>query len=492
MMARGINRRALLKACAAGAALSVVGAPSGAAENKPNTFRLTRDIPVEDGYDLVVAGGGPAGAAAAISAARLGAKVLLVEATGCLGGMGTSGLVTEFGPMTDGEKMMAGGLMREVVETLYQRGFINSHISPDTWRKAYYSFTPFNVEGYKLILDELTTKSGVEVCFFTKVIDVDADARAGQVHGVIVHNIEGYRYIPAKTFVDGTGDAVLAALCGVKCREAGRDTPHIMPATLCSLCANLDWTNVKQAEPNANDQAIKDGFLTQPDKLLPGFARVGETVGILNAGHLFDLNSLRCKSLTDGMMLGRRLAQEYVAFYRKYVPGCEKLEHVTTASLMGVRESRRIVGEYELSTNDFLARRQFPDQIAVFAQPMDGHPYDTSQAEFDRWHEENQRSGKPKVGECFGIPYGILVPQGWKNLWVPGRSACTDVKVNSATRTQPASSMMGQAAGTAAVQSIRDHQPAAEIDTEALVATLRKAGAYLPQTRTSKTLTRAV
>jgi ribulose 1,5-bisphosphate synthetase/thiazole synthase len=487
------TRRKMLGAVGASAmaaATGVTGSVANAAPTNAGTYRLEREIPVAEGYDLVVAGGGPAGAAAATCAARLGAKVLLVEATGCMGGMGTSGLVTEFDPMADGEKMLVGGMMREVVETLYQRGFINSHISTDTWRKGYMKWTPFNVEGYKLVLDEFATKAGVEINFFTRVIDVDADAKAGEIHGVVLHNIEGYRYVQAKTFVDATGDAVLSALSGVTCREAGRDTPHIMPSTLCSLCSNLDWDRFKGQQAEV-EKAVDAGFFTQPDKHLPGFFRVGEKVGSLNAGHLFDLNSLRCKSLTDGVMLGRRLAQEYMAFYRKYVPGCENLEHVTTASLIGVRESRRIVGEYEMVVNDLTSMRQFPDQIGVFAKAIDIHPYDTSKAEYDRYYEEFHKYGRLKPGQFFGIPYGVLVPKGWKNLWVAGRCVSTDVKVQGSIRVQPAASMMGQAAGTAAVQAIRTNRPAAEIDTEVLVTTLRAADAFLPQTKTSKTMTRA-
>jgi len=488
-----ISRRTLLGAVGASAVIAAIGAGKGEAQPKSGkTYKLVRQIPVEEGYDLVVAGGGPAGAAAAISAARLGAKVLLVEATGCMGGMGTSGLVTEFDPMADGERGVVGGVMLEVVETLHQRGFINRHISPDSWRKAYMTWTPFNVEGYKLVLDELVTKAGVEMRFFTRVIDADRDVQAGKVSGVILSNIEGYRYMGAKTFVDATGDAVLSDLCGVVCREAGRDTPHIMPATLCSLCANLDWDRMKKGDAQkAVEKAVAEGFFTQPDVHLPGFFRVGETVGSLNAGHLFNLNSLRCKSLTDGVMLGRRLAQEYLAFYRKYVPGCENIEHVTTASLVGVRESRRIVGEYEMTVKDLMGLRQFPDQIGVFAKAIDIHPYDTSKAEYQRYYDEFHTYGRLKVGEFFGIPYGVLVPKGWKNLWVAGRCVSTDVKVQGSIRVQPAASMMGQAAGTAAVQSIRTNRPAAEIDTEVLVNTLRKAGAYLPQKEISKTLTRA-
>lgn len=478
-----VSRRSLLKSPAALAA--------GGAKSQTNHYRLIRDVPVEEGYDLVVTGGGPAGTAAAICAARLGAKTLLVEATGCLGGMGTSGLVTAFDPMANGERMLVGGFMREVVEALYSRGFLPPGINPDSWRKRYMTWTPFNVEGYKLLLDELATAAGVEVRFFTRVIDSNANGRNGEVDGVVLHNIEGYRYVRAKTFVDGTGDAVLASLCRAKCREAGRDTPHIMPATLTSLFAGIDWDSFprgKQYEFLA--QALKDNHFTQPDKHLPGMSRVGQTTGYLNGGHMFNLDALRCKSLTDGIMLGRRIAQEYMSFYRKYAPGCENIEHVTTAPLVGVRESRRILGEYELNFDDYLARRQFPDQIAVFNKSVDIHPYDTSDAEWERFSKEYKQTGALKPGECFGIPYGVLVPKGWKNLWVAGRPVSADVKVHGSLRVQPAASMMGQAAGTAAVQSIRTKRPARDIDTEQLVTTLRKAGAYLPQEKTSPTLTR--
>ncbi len=456
------------------------------------TFRLTREVAIETAYDLVVLGGGPAGAAAAICAGRLGAKVLLVEATGCMGGMGTSGLVTAFDPMANGEIMLVGGLMREVVETLYVRGFLTPGIDPNIWRKNYHCWTPFNVEGYKLLLDELAVDAGVEVRYFTKLIDVDCEPSNGRVTGVVIHNIEGYRYIQAKAFVDSTGDAVLADLCGAACREAGRDTPNIMPATLPSLFTGIKWDGKFnwQAQSDALQRALADGHFTQYDRHLPGMSRVNKTVGYLNGGHMFNLNALRNQSMTEGVMLGRRLAQEYLNFYRKYVPGCEDIEHVTTASLIGVRESRRIVGEYELCFDDYIGRRQFPDQIGVFNKFVDIHPTDTSVAEWERFCEEESKTARIGRGECFGIPYSILVPQGWQNLWVAGRCASSDVKVHGSIRVQPAASMMGQAAGTAAVQHVRTGQPACDLDTKTLVGTLREAGAYLPQATTSATMTR--
>ena len=440
-------------------------------------YTLTRQIPIEEGYDLVIAGGGPAGTAAAIAGGRLGLRVLLVEATGCLGGMGTSGLVCAFDPMADGERMLVGGIMREIVETMYERGQLGPQVTPDCWRRAYHHWTQFRVEGLKRLLDELCRDAGVEVRFHTRVID--ADAANNTVNGVVTHNVEGYRYIAAKTFIDATGDAVLADLCGAACREAGRDSPKIMPATLASLHAGIDWERFS-GQHEALGKAIAAGHFSHPDHHLPGLSQVGDGVGYLNGGHVFGLDSLRCESLSAGMMRGRQIVHEYLEFYRKYVPGCENIELVTTASLMGVRESRRIVGEYELTIDDYRARRQFPDQIGVFNKFVDIHPYDNSAEEWARFQDEhaNVRLGQ---GECFGIPYRILVPRGWRNLWVAGRCNSSDLMVHGAIRVMPAAAMMGQAVGTAAAQSIRENTPAPTLDTEQLVATLDENGAYLPQ-----------
>ena len=498
-----INRRSFLKSSALGAS-GVVGAAAlaasadAAAAETPaarpagqETYRLARDIPVEAGYDLVVAGGGPAGTAAAVCAARLGAKVLLLEATGCLGGMGTSGLVTAFNPMADGQRMLVGGLMREIVTTMHHRGFLAPQVTADFYGKRFHCWTPFRVEGYKLVLDELVAAAGVEVRFFTRLVDVDIDAGKRVVRGVIAQNIEGFRYLRAKTFVDATGDAVLADLCGAPCREAGRDTANIMPPTLCSITGTIDWSRAGRAnQQTLVEKAIADGQFSSKDRHLPGLFQVGDSLGMLNAGHLFKMNALQCRSLSDGVMKGRRLAQEFLAFYRKYVPGCENMELAITGSLVGVRESRRIVGEYELCFDDFSARRQFPDQIAVFNNSVDIHVYDDSEAEYQRYYKEFTQLGRLKPGERYGIPYGILVPRGWRNLWVAGRCNSSDDRLSGTIRVQPAASMMGQAVGTAAVQSIATGQPACDLDTRQLVETLRHAGAYLPQEKLSPTMTR--
>jgi len=467
------------------------------------TYPLRRDIPVEEGYDLVVAGGGPGGSAAAVCAARLGAKVLLVEATGCLGGMGTSGLVSSFGPVSDGERMLVGGFMKELCEKMYERGDFGPHVVPDYLYRTLNRWVPFKPEALKRLLDDLAVQAGVDVRFFTRVIDADADPKAGRVNGVILSNIEGYRYVRAKTYVDATGDATLSSLAGAACRVIERDIKDVAPSTLCSLYAGINWDHpyygtdyrgVEAAKREVKEKilqkAVDEGHFSQADRMMPGMNKIGRTTAQLNAGHVFNLNGLSCRSLSDGMIFARKLAVEYTEFFRKYVPGCEEIEHLATAPVMGVRDSRRIVGEFELTLEDFKSRRQFPDQVAVYNRPSDVHPTNTTKEEYERFAKHFNHENRLGEGECLGIPYSILVPRGWQNLWVAGRCHSSDTQVHGSIRAQSAAYMMGQASATAAVQSIRTGQPACELDTEALVTTLRQAGAYLPQKTLSKTMTR--
>lgn len=466
------------------------------------TYRLVRDIPVDDDYDVLVAGGGPAGTAAAVSAARLGAKVVLVEATGCLGGMGSSGLVTTFGPMADGERTLVGGFCRELIETMHAQDQLGPDVTPDFWTTHYNRWIAFKPEGLKRVLDDFAVKAGVELRFFTRLIDADVQGR--KVRGAIVANVEGVRYIRARTFIDATGDAVLADLCGADCVVAGRDFKDIAPSTLCSLYGGIDWDHpaygsdftgrdaVKlDTKKRLLMQAIADGHFSQEDRFLPGMNKLGRTTANLNGGHIFGLNGLSNRSVSEGMVFGRKLAVEYTEFYRKYVPGCENIEHLTTASLMGVRDTRRIVGEFELTIDDFNARRQFPDQVAVYNRPTDVHPTNTSKEEYERFLRDFEGHGKLARGTSVGIPYSILVPKGFENLWAAGRCHSSDTKVHGSIRAQSAAYMMGQAVGTAARQSIETGQPACDLDTQALVERLRANGAYLPQENLSRTMTRS-
>jgi len=466
------------------------------------TFTLKKDIPVIDGYDILVAGGGPAGTSAAVCAARLGARVLLVEAQGCLGGMSTSGLVTNFSEMSDGERSLVGGFTREMIETMHERDYLGPEVTPDFWTTHYNRKIPFKPESLKRMLDEFCSAAGVDVLFFTRVVDGEADGK--RVEGAVISNVEGFSFVRVKAFIDATGDAVLADACGAECLVAGRDWEYA-PATLCSLFAGVDWDNPvygtdfhgtdemhRQVKKELLPKAIKDGHFSKPDLFIAGMKKLGRTTAGLNAGQLFGLNALSAKELSRGMVEGRKLAIEYMEFYRNYVPGCEEIEHMTTAPSLGVRDTRRIVGEFELTMEDYMSQRQFPDQIAVYNRPPNTHPTDDSQDAFLKYRRKMEDT-KEKLGkgESVGIPYSILVPHGWENLWVAGRCHSSETGVHGSIRGQSAAFMMGEAAATAAKQSLDTGQPACDLDTESLVETLRERGGYLPQERLSKTMTRS-
>ena len=368
-----------------------------------DTYKLTREIPVDESFDILVAGGGPAGTAAAVCAARLGAKVLLAEATGCLGGMGTSGLVSTFGPVSDGKRMLVGGFMRELVRSMHQRGSLGPHVVPEFLHAQLNRWVPFKPEDLKRILDEMVQDAGVDVRFFTRVID--AEAEDGRVDGAVISNVEGYRFVRAKAFIDATGDAALSDLCGAACKVILRDIDAVAPSTLCSLFAGVNWDDpaygedwrgidqVKAFSKKQLQQAIADGHFTQADRFMPGMNKIGKHGAQLNGGHVFNLNGLSSRSLSDGMMFGRKLAVEYLEFFRKYVPGCEEIELLTTAPVMGVRDTRRIVGEFELD------HRGLPVGAAVSRSDRRLQPADRRAS--DRHVGEGVRSGSCTTSKAF-------------------------------------------------------------------------------------------
>jgi len=451
-----------------------------------STYSYKREIPIEPAYDVVIAGGGPSGVAAAIAAARSGAKTLLVEATGALGGMSTNGLVANWYCLSDGEKIITRGLFWEIVRTLRDAGGLRKGLDPDTLTPGLGCGFGYSAEILKVVLDKIA-----DLLLCTRMIDVDVDRTSKKIAGVVIQHVEGIRYVPAKAFIDATGDALLADACGANYREAGRDTPNIMPPTLCAVNANIDWSKFDYGQQQkAIEAGVAAGEFSQPDKHVPGLFRSQESYGIQNAGHIFRMNAVKIKSLTEGYVKGRKLAAEYSNFFKKHLPGCENLEMVGTGALMGVRESRSVEGEYQLNYDDFKARRQFDDQIGVYSKGVDIHVYDLTPEEYKRYYDSFVKRDRLKVGETYGLPYGILVPRGWQNLWATGRTVSADVEVQGAIRDQPACYMLGEAAGCAAVQSIKTGQPACDLDTRELLTTLKSRGAYLPQQTFAKAMTR--
>jgi hypothetical protein len=358
-------------------------------------------------------------------------------------------------------------------------------MNPDEWNKAYMKWWPFNPEGLKIVYDEFAKDAKVDVRFYTSVIDADIDPDdPKKVNGVIIYNVEGYCYIKAKAYVDCTGDGVLADQCKAEYKAAYRDTGVGLPTTLVSLWGGINWG---VAEPHRNEhrklleKAFAENRFTVKDRLF-GIIPLGKSIGCLNAGQIFKMSPLDNKAVSEALMWGRKQLLEYWDFMKKDLPGFEDVELVASAPLLGARESRKIVGEEELTKEDFYEKRQFSNQIGVYNRFMDIHAYDASEEEHKRFESLLDKDSKSQlgVGNSLGLPYGMTVAKGWKNLWMAGRCSSCDNTVLGMVRAQPCCAILGQAAGVAAVQAIKTGQEACKLDTDVLRGTLRKQGVYIP------------
>jgi hypothetical protein len=422
-------------------------------------LHYARKLDIEQEFDVIVVGGGPSGVAAAIAAGRLGRRVALIEQTGCLGGLGTSGLVNVFMPFADGQHTLMGGIGLEFVQELHARSFTPAGVTPDLWQKGQRRGVPFNGEGLKLLMDEFVEREGVDLRFFSSLVDAIVEDSA--IKALVISGKERLYAMRAPFYVDATGDATLAAMAGVPF-EMGDAEGNTQPPTLCSTVTHVDeerYRRFLQETRRPGDwqslieplkQAIADGVFSEPELHLPGIFMYGAGYGILNAGHIFGLNCLSDKDLTRGMIQGRRKAQEYMTFYRNYVEGCEQIAHTATAAILGVRETRRIVGQYVLNVDDFVARRSFDDEIGRFNYSIDIHRSTPSQEDYEALIEEFTKGYRLGEGESYGIPYRSLVPQGIDNLLVAGRCISTDRGVQGSIRVMPCCFMTGHAAGAAA------------------------------------------
>lgn len=429
----------------------------------------SKELRVRCTADVLVAGGGPAGVAAAVAAARQGAAVRLIEAHGCLGGMGTAGLVPIFMQFSDGINFLSGGLGYEILERLRSAG---GTVPADG--------TGIKAEVLKRVYDQMLAEAGVAFTFHTKLADVVVDS--GKVREAICDGKSGLYALRAKSFVDATGDGDLAAFAGANC-EKGDSEGAMMPGTLCSLWAGIEWDKVKSGGLGTGEsrieQALKDGIFSQEDRHLPGMVRVGEALGGGNIGHTFKLDGTNEESVTEALVTGRKLILEYERYYKEYLKGFEKMELVATGSLLGVRETRRVIGDYILNIEDFKKQSVFEDEIGRYAYPVDIHASRPDKESFEKFLKEitTLRLGK---GESYGIPYRILTPKGLNNVWVAGRCVSADRQMQSSIRVMPGCYITGQAAGVAAALAARSGSGARGINIAQLQKSLKALGAYLP------------
>lgn len=442
---------------------------------------FSKALDVRGRYEVFVAGGGPAGVAAAAAAARTGKSVLLAERLGALGGLGTAGLVPAFCTMTDGERLLVRGIGQEVVERLRKRKGAGPDDRPGQWGGI-----AIQPEILKVVYDEMAAEAGVTLRLWMELVDVVREGKA--VKAAVLCGREGLFAVEADVFVDATGDGMLCAAAGAEW-ELGDEHGDTQGMTLCATYAGVDWPRYADFLRESNQghslaktlaKAIADRALSVPDFHLPGVRHTGKQSCGANVGHVYGLNAVDDAQLTEAYVRGRELALEYGEFYRRYVPGFEEVEVVATASLMGVRETRRVLGHYVLTVDDFRARASFDDEIGRYNYPIDIHRSSADKADYDKFWREFTEELRYKKGESYGIPYRCLVPRELDNVLVAGRCMSTDRKMQGSTRVMPCCYLTGQAAGTAAAMCVDGKRPPIELDAAALRERLRQAGAYLP------------
>lgn len=439
-------------------------------------------IPLDDSWDVLVAGGGPAGCAAAAAAAREGARTLLIESTGTLGGMGTSGLVTCWAPYSDGQgHLISGGLAERLLRATKA---VLPHIPADKW-----DWVIFNPEQLKRLYDDLVVSTGATVLFNTMVCGTKSSPE-GRIQSVLTASKGGLKAFAAKLFVDCTGDADLAAWSGATFQKGDSQTGKMQPASLCFLLANVN-TEAYRRLPKLHPANLKSAVYTilktgrfpalrDPhccnDLLWPG-------VVTFNAGHVWDVDGTDPASVSRGLMEGRKIAEQFRDALAEFCPeafGQSVL--VASAPSMGIRETRRVEGAYTLCVDDYHHRRKFADEIGRNNYWIDIHTAeDEIAASFKGHGHVTERFEHYGPGESYGIPYRCMTPKGLKNLIVAGRSISCDRPVQGSIRTMPTCIVTGEAAGIAAVLCANGDGNVHHVDTSELRARLVRYGAYLPE-----------
>lgn len=462
--------------------------------NKQVISEPARSIPVRKTVDVLVVGGGPSGIIAAQAAAEDGAKVLLLESRSFVGGNMTIGLPI-LGFLGQKGNQIIKGLPQKLIDRLKARNAASEHRPCP----LHMSLTLVEPESVKTVALEMLVESGVEVQFYTFCAGVVMEG--DELKGVIVESKAGREAILAKVIIDCSGDADVAYKSGVPC-DYGNEQQGVQPPTLMFCLGGVDTEKLRLSiaeEPRTyltdfipaeyfgqNNQFVLVGMrnlikkaqdagltLTTERTILITGLRKGEVW--VNMTRISGVNGTDPDSLTYGEIEGRKQIYDIQQYLIDYVPGFENAYFLKTAPFLGIRETRRIQGQYTMTRDDIMSCAHFDDAIAVASYPLDIH------------HPQGGGCTLEWCGDCYDIPYRSLVPQKVKNLIVAGRCISTTHEAMSAIRVMAPCMAMGEAAGRAAKMAIKDGVQPADIDVQKLQRELTGKGAYLRTPVTEKT-----
>lgn len=460
--------------------------------SRPKTIHEpARDIPVAGDYDVLVVGGGPSGLTAALAAAEEGGRVGLIESRSFVGGNMTIGLPV-LGFLGQKGNQIIDGLPQKFITRLRDERDGASEHRPCP---LHMGITLVEPEAVKTVALEMLTEAGVDVLLYTFFAGVVMDG--DRIASVITESKSGRTALLANVVIDCSGDGDVAFRAGVPC-EKGNAEGGMQPPTLMFCLAGVDTDKLRHsiadAPPEArtyltdfipaeyfgqNQQFIVVGLreLMAKAKAERGLKIANERTIIitgLKKGEVW-INMTRVKgtdgtsarSLSRGEVEGRAQIDDIVTYLTEYVPGFEQAYFTKTAPFLGIRETRRIVGEYVMTQDDVLGCRHFDDAIAVASYPIDIHrPADDGCTLI--W-----------CGDCYDIPYRSLVPKNVRNLLVAGRAISTTHEAMGATRVMATCMAMGEAAGRAAKISVQGNRLPGEIDVDELRRQQLEHGVYL-------------
>ncbi|MGH2534422.1 MAG: FAD-dependent oxidoreductase [Thermomicrobiales bacterium] len=430
-------------------------------------FHYQRTIPTLWSTDVLVVGAGSAGCSAAIAAARPGCSVTLVERYGFLGGVSTGVLDTFYGFYTPGSeaRRVVDGVPGDIVRELGARKAAFER--PNTFGAG--TGITYHPETLKRVYEEMALTSGVQILLHT--FCTDAIVEDGRLAGVVVDSKSGLQRIDARVTVDCSGDADVAARAGAPCEQAGVESPVQTATTTFRVC-NVDVPRAVTIKRDRMAELMKTAVARDRYDLprLDGSIHRTPVPGVMLAimSRVPDLDATDPVDLTRAEIEGRRQVEQYVRFLREYVPGYERADLIATSVQIGVRESRRIRGEYWLTEADVVAARRHDDDVVLCGAPIEDHHTGSD----TRWQYLPD-------GEVYGIPYRSLLPLQVEGLLVAGKCLSASHDAHASARNMAQCMAMGQAAGTAAALAVETGRTPRAIDRGQLRDRLLAADAIL-------------
>lgn len=453
-------------------------------------------------WDVIVIGGGTAGVPAAIASARNGAKTLIIEKNGYLGGAPTSGLVSPFANYHDSKgEAVIDGLFGEIISNMKGMGACYGPIHPiegnPPWGKNP-TVTPFDDEYLQYVLFKLAKEAGVNFLFHTMFKDTLVEN--GVVKGITVNNKSGCLVLLSKVIIDCTGNADVAASAGAKVQKGRESDGSMMPVTLYFKLGNVDvnkierdikanidnfrWYAIGQVDgvvPSGGQkrQLFCSGFLKEIAKakadgeLLLGRETLNIFTGIregeitVNATRVNYIDGTNSGDLIKADIQLRQQVISVTEFARKRISGFERAHLIKTAHEVGVRETNRIIGEYVINQEDVIKGKTFKDSIARGAYSIDIH------------NPGDSKSTWIQVDDSYNVPYRSLLPCNLDCIIVAGRCISATHEASAAVRVMPSCMAIGQAAGTAAALAVSEGTNPKNINVDILRRVLIKQGAYL-------------